>query len=92
MAYPFSQMPTMREFKDRITTEFGFQVRSPRKTLYNEAILFVAKRDAKGITRIVIIPNHKDNYRLTPDNLRSLCARLDIPLAAFGFDLEEQSA
>ena len=46
-------------------------------------------RGENGERRIAILPHVSGDERLTPHVLRSLCARLGIPVADFGFDLQE---
>ena len=83
MAYPLAKMPTLREWLNRVQQEFDCVVKS--SPLLTEVI-----RETPTGTKQVPLPNDiPDNEVVSPDALIILCHRLDIPLEAFGFILDD---
>lgn len=85
-------MPTLDEFIRRARGNFGCRYEPDAVTLLGpdgESRVSMLSRGENGERHIAILPQLAGEERLTPHVLRSICARLEIPLAEFGFDLTE---
>ena len=87
-AYPFAQMPSLGEFVERAQEAYECQLR--RSVMHakgpgGEGHLSVLHRP--GVNSVVL-PDVAEDVRLSLHTLRSLCARLNIPPAEFGLDLD----
>lgn len=92
MAYPFIKFPTFGEFRDRAVKEYGCQYRRINDAKLvdqsgNAHDLFEFVREVEGKKLFVSPQNLTDETVLTPSVLRSLCARLRIPVEDFGMTL-----
>ncbi len=91
MAYPFTPMPTMREFIDRAVKEYGVVVKEPNGALIGPRgatkTNYLMRGGSNGKVRFAILQNINDNERLNPNILRSLCRQLAIPVQDFGLTL-----
>lgn len=91
MAYPFVQLPTFEEFIGRLTSpEFKctFETMpSPMETAEESISLHFLKRNADGVDHTYAIYIADFGERVTFSVLRSVCARLEIDLTAFGLEL-----
>ena len=90
MAYPFVPMPSFAEFRGRLHSEFNaeykqldFQITDPEGVDHD---VFYFERTVRGVSYYAAI-ELPDETILTPSVLRSVCARLRIPLEKFGFTL-----
>jgi hypothetical protein len=50
-------------------------------------IRFLVRTGKDGKKKFAVIPDLKNDEVLVPDNVRSLCTQLEIPLTDFGFTL-----
>ena len=89
MAYPMAKMPTLGEFIKRAVEEYGGQLRSgPQITVPRGPVKprYIYREHEDAVLR-ALLPDVGGAQRLMPDVLRSLCVRLQIDPADFGFDL-----
>jgi hypothetical protein len=82
MTYPFSHLPTLREFVDRVISDYGGKQLLPDGSLSGprgKARIEVLVRAGKGRKKkIAIMPALGESEVLTPHVLRSLCKQLGI--------------
>ena len=86
------QFPTLDEFIRRAQGNYGCRFEPNSVTLLGpdgESRVAWLSRGENGDRQIAILPRISGDERLTPHVLRSLCARLGIPVADFEFDLSE---
>lgn len=80
--------PTLGEFIEKAEAEYGCRLRRAAVRAHDpdgEHQLSVLERP--GISKVVI-PDIPTDIRLSPHQLRSYCARLNIPPAEFGLNLD----
>jgi hypothetical protein len=84
MAYPFIQWPTLGEFLRIAQVQFGAQIKTIPASPPQEYIF----RDTDADKYVAPIPKLNLSDRIDPDLLRSLCLQLNIPLSAFGINMD----
>jgi len=82
MAYPFVQMPTLDQFGSEVEGNFEVEVKAVSISPPQRYFLRVVSR---GKEIAFPPPSLHGRDRLTPTQLRSLCAQLEIPVTHFGF-------
>ena len=90
MAYPFLKLPTLGEFLDIAISKHGAKENKTAKVqgLHGQTeIRYLIRECSNGKKALAVIPDIKNEERLTPSVLRSLCNCLEISLKEFGFDL-----
>ena len=86
MAYPFTKMPTLRQFIAKACAGGCTEGTSPAKTIGPRGkVKFHYLRNSKGT--IEILPDIEDSNRLTPLVLSSQCRGLGIKPTEFGLEL-----
>lgn len=80
MAYPFIQWPTLDEFIEKTTTEYGAELKTASSSPSGKYLV----RTVSGQKKVAYLPNIQGKDRLSPTVLRSLCDQLSIPLKDFG--------
>jgi hypothetical protein len=92
VAYPFSKVPLYGEVKQRLEKEFGCKyLRADGKLVgpdKREHAVYYFERVLKNKTLRASAPDLGDKDHILWSVLRSLCARLEVDLAAFGLDLD----
>lgn len=86
MAYPFAQMPTWGDFRDRLVSQHGCSLKTIQ---VDGADLPYLECNANGKVFVAVAQNLPDDQRLTPSVIRSVCARLglDVRNVEEGFHL-----
>jgi hypothetical protein len=82
----FSQMPTLEEFIEHAHRHYGFTFRKigvPFRGPRGDARLDYLWRDKPNA--YAPLPNEPHDYRLSEDDVRSLCARSTYPLKISGY-------
>jgi hypothetical protein len=91
MAYPFARMPTLTEFMESVTAEYGVTkqawrtISGPR----GETGIEYLTRNVDGEALYIALQDFPDGEPLVPSQLRQLCNRLKIPPVDFGFTLAD---
>ena len=90
MAYPFVKFPSFGEFRKILEDEFACEYKKLDGVLVdpdgNDHEVFYFERVIGKKTLFAPVDMDNDTI-LTPSVLRSICARLEIPVQRFGFVL-----
>ncbi len=88
MAYPFVPMPTFADFCARLKDEFGCEMGTLVENVNGENVeILYAMREVSGKRLYCELKRHPEDRALAHSELRSVCARLQIDAAKFGFTL-----
>lgn len=91
MAYPFAPLLTLSEFAKRLHDEFDCELKESEEALTRDGgrsapIRYFERKTDEG-TLQAVIDQLNDDDMVQFSVLRSLCARLRIPVEPFGLDL-----
>lgn len=89
-AYPFAPMLTLGEFVRIVTTKYDGVLKE--STITGPKGTASVRRLIRHVSSLHIadLPGISDNTMLSWTVIRSLCNRLDIPVAEFGLELEDE--
>lgn len=89
MAYPFTKMTRLGEFKERAVRDFGCEIQDlPFALVGPDGRTVPQALIATGGTNFVVLPlDLAEDDTLSPTVLRNLCRRLGIDISEFGFHL-----
>jgi len=88
LAYPFTQCPTFREFKNTLEKEFGCKFK--QKNIIKNGDPYTVcyfERIVDGDTIQCSVDSYDDEERIVFQVIRSICRRLKIDPAYFGLIL-----
>ena len=91
MAYPFAPLLTLAQFAKRLHDEFDCELKETEEELTRDGgrsvpIRYFERKTDEG-TLQAVIDHLNDDDLVQFSVLRSLCARLRIPVEPFGLDL-----
>jgi len=86
MAYPFSAMPSLREFVDKACS-CGITHGTAKQTAVGPKGEITFRFIRRGNGPVVILPDIEDDQQLTPVQVSSLCRQLDIDPVPLGLTL-----
>lgn len=88
MAYPFTQIPTFLELKDRLVSEYDCAISELEEQVNgDDHTIFYVERSINGTTKKCVIDKLDDSERITYSVIRTICTRLDIDPSDFGLPL-----
>ena len=88
MAFPFVELPTFGDFRERLATEFSCSYHALKGAVASFAgdgpePVYYLERQIDGSARRYRV-QYGDDERLLPSEIRSICVHLDIDPAVFG--------
>jgi hypothetical protein len=90
MAYPMMPWPTFADFRARLVAEFGCTYKElPGQLSVNgcdpETVCYLERKVEDEMRRYAVVL--KDDERVAPSVIRSICARLELDPRKFGLTL-----